>query len=110
VQSENRTLTASARSPLPAKNHAAPARPASPSATDITTMGTCAPAREGWMPGSGSIGSRKCGIDRKPPIAESTARIASTPVIDSGDSWTWAAACGSRREAPKNTSHSRRNM
>ncbi len=67
--------TASARSPLPAKNHAAPTRPASPSATDITTMGMCAPAREGRMPGSGNIGSRKCGIDRKPPIAESTASI-----------------------------------
>jgi hypothetical protein len=32
----------------------------------------------GTMSGSGSSGSRKCGIDRKPPIADSTASTVST--------------------------------
>ena len=48
-------------------------------------LGSCAP-RAGS--GSGSIGSRKCGTSKKPPIADSTASTTSTPVIDSGDSWT----------------------
>ncbi len=62
------------------------------------------------MSGSGSSGSRKCGIDRKPPIADRTASTISTEVIDSGDSWTWCSTSAVIRERPKNVSHSRRNM
>ena len=48
--------------------------------------------------GSGSIGSRKCGIARKPPTADSAASTTSTPVIDSGDSWTWCSTSWVIRE------------
>ena len=60
--------------------------------------------------GSGSCGSRKCGTATKPPSAESAASTTSTPVIESGDSWTWCSTSASMRERPKNVSHSRRNM
>ena len=60
--------------------------------------------------GSGSSGSRKCGSAMKPPNADSTASTTSTPVIDSGDSWTWCSTSRLIRDVPKNVSHSRRNM
>ena len=52
----------------------------------------------------------KCGNAMKPPIAESAASTISTPVIDGGDSCTWCSVAASMRGAPKNVSHSSRNM
>ena len=85
--------------------------PASASATETNTSGVSRCSSSGTTAGSGSSGSRKCGTARKPPTADSTASTTSTPVIDARRLvdvvLDLRRSCAS---APKNVSHSSRNM
>ena len=107
-----RGCSRAARAALPPKKYAgASSRPPTPIADrDPRPAGSWNACSARAPRGSGSIGSRKCGIEKKPPTADSSASTISTPVIDSGDSCTWCSTSSSIRGAPKNVSHSRRNM